>query len=95
LSVVLPSTSGFILALLFALPSIIDWMTQSLKLRQSKNKVRMLTGFLEGCGITLLSLTNLSLPLRILSITFIGTSVMVIGNSKKVFQRPFFKKNVD
>lgn len=95
LSIVIPSTIGFILAFLFALPSIIDWMTHNLKFRQSKNNLRMLTGFLEGGGIGLLSLTNLSLPLRILTIALIGTSVILIGNSKNILQKPFFKKNTD
>ena len=95
LSFVLPATIGLILAFSFALPSILDWLTNKLKLRQSNNTVRMLTGILEGGGIGLLSLTNLSLSLRILIITFISISVIVIGNSKYIFQRPHFNESVE
>jgi hypothetical protein len=55
----------------------------------------MLTGILEGGGIGLLSLTNLSLSLRILIITLISISVIVIGNSKNIFQRPHFSESVE
>lgn len=95
LSFVLPSTIGLILAFSFALPSIIDWVSHNLLLRHSNNKVRMLTGILEGCGIGLLSLTNLSISSRIIIITLIGTSVIIIGNSKKISQKLCFNKNVD
>lgn len=86
-SFALPATTGVILAFSFALPSIIDWLTSKLRLRHSDNTVRMLTGVFEGGGIGLLSLTNLSLSLRILIITLIGMSIMAIGNSKNIFKR--------
>jgi hypothetical protein len=46
----------------------------------------MVTGVFEGGGIGLLSLTNLSLSLRIFIITLIGVSIIAIGNSKNIFQ---------
>jgi uncharacterized membrane protein len=86
-SFALPATTGVVLAFSFTLPSIIDWLTSKLQLRHSDNTVRMLTGVFEGGGIGLLSLTNLSLFLRILIITVIGMSIMAIGNSKNIFKR--------
>lgn len=86
-SFALPATTGVVLAFSFTLPSIIDWLTSKLQLRHSDNTVRMLTGVFEGWGIGLLSLTNLSLFLRILIITVIGMSIMAIGNSKNIFKR--------
>jgi uncharacterized membrane protein len=86
-SFTLPATTGVILAFSFALPSIMDWLTSKFRLRHSDNTVRMLTGVFEGGGIGLLSLTNLSLSLRILIIALIGMSIMAIGNSKNIFKR--------
>lgn len=88
-SIIFPSTIGFLLALFFTLPSIIDWMTHNLNLRQSNNSVRILTGFLEGLGIGLLSFTNLSVVTRVLVIIFLGASVIAIGKSKNIFQKSF------
>jgi uncharacterized membrane protein len=92
-SFALPAITGVILAFSFALPSIIDWLTSKLHLRHSNNTARMLTGIFEGVGIGLLSLTNLSLPLRILILTLIGISIIAIGNAKNIFQRTHFSKS--
>ena len=46
-------TLVFIIAWLFAIPSIIDWSTVKLKLRKGNNKIRTLVGFLHGIGITI------------------------------------------
>lgn len=92
-SFVLPATTGVILAFSFALPSIVDWLTSKLQLRHSNNTVRMLTGIFEGGGIGLLSLTTLSISLRILIISLIGMSVTAIGNSKTILQRTRFTKS--
>jgi uncharacterized membrane protein len=85
-SFALPTITGVILAFSFAMPSIIDWLTSKLQLRHTNNTVRMVTGVFEGGGIGLLSLTNLSLSLRIFIITLIGVSIIAIGNSKNIFQ---------
>lgn len=92
-SFVLPATTGVILAFSFALPSIVDWLTSKLQLRHSNNTVRMLTGIFEGGGIGLLSLTTLSISLRILIISLIGMSITAIGNSKTILQRTHFSKS--
>ena len=83
-SFTLSPTSGLSLALLLALPSIIDWMTHRLNLRYSNNRVRFTTGFLEGSGVGLLSLTQISSLLRIFIIALISSSVIIIGNSKSL-----------
>jgi uncharacterized membrane protein len=40
----------FVIAWLFAIPSIIDWATVKLKLRKGNNNVRVVVGFLHGLG---------------------------------------------
>jgi uncharacterized membrane protein len=41
----------FILAWLFAMPSIFDWSTVKLGLRKGKNSVRVFAGFFHGVGV--------------------------------------------
>lgn len=41
----------FFLAFLISLPAAIDWSTQSLGLRESRNPLRSLTGFLLGLAV--------------------------------------------
>ena len=76
---VIPITTGFILALLFALPAVVDWMTQIVGLRESTNQLRIVTGFLEGFGVLLLSLTDLSSPEKFLIVSIISVSVVSVG----------------
>lgn len=43
----------FTVAWLFAVPAIIDWITVILGLRSSNNRIRVVTGFSYGMGITI------------------------------------------
>jgi len=43
--------AGFTISWLLALPAILDWSSVKLKLREGNNHMRVLTGFLLGCGI--------------------------------------------
>lgn len=70
---------GFPVSLLLALPSIVDWTTQSLGFRQSNNNLRLATGFLEGAGVALLSLTNVSTLERLLILWGTGLGVLCMG----------------
>ena len=59
-----------VLTLLLVTPLVIDGITQSLRLRESNNKLRVLTGLMAGfvCGIDIhYLLINLSLLLQKLS----------------------------
>lgn len=44
--------TGFIASWILALPAIIDWSSVKLRIRKGSNKIRFITGFLLGCGIT-------------------------------------------
>jgi len=44
-------------SVILAIPAIIDWVTQSWRMRKSTNSLRYITGILEGVGISLLIFT--------------------------------------
>jgi uncharacterized membrane protein len=79
LSVAIPFQTGFITALILALPAIVDWMTQNVGLRESNNPVRIVTGFLEGVGVLLLSLTDISSLAKLLIVSAISVGVVSVG----------------
>lgn len=64
------------LPLIFVLPmpAMVDWFTQSCKLRESKNSLRVGTGFLLGIieGLLLLLLINGVIYMFLVGITIIG-----------------------
>lgn len=79
LSVAIPFQTGFITALILALPAIVDWTTQNVGLRESNNPVRVVTGFLEGVGVLLLSLTDISSLTKLLIVSAISIGVVSVG----------------
>ena len=79
LSVAIPFQTGFITALILALPAIVDWTTQNVGLRESNNPVRIVTGFLEGVGVLLLSLTDISSLAKLLIVSAISVGVVSVG----------------
>ncbi|RLI05789.1 hypothetical protein DRO26_01235 [Candidatus Bathyarchaeota archaeon] len=74
-----------------ALPVIIDWVTQTWKLRESNNRIRILTGFLEGASVVFLYLTSLSLVQKIfvlmtvsgltLNLGFLGEKIILMSKT--------------
>ena len=52
-----PAWAYFPLFTFLPLPSVVDWFTQSCKLRESKNTIRVCTGFLLGIAEGLVLLT--------------------------------------
>lgn len=75
----IPQYLGFLVFLLLAMPLIIDWITQSYGLRESNNGLRIVTGLLEGVGITVLILTDMQLQLKFLIVASISIGIMCIG----------------
>jgi hypothetical protein len=61
------------------LPVIFDWVTQSWRLRESNNRLRFFTGFLEGVAVIFLYLSALSLIQKFLIVMLIGGTVLSIG----------------
>lgn len=68
---------GFCIALI--LPAIVDWITQSWRLRESNNELRFFTGFLEGVAVIFLYLSALPLIQKFLIVILIGGVVLSIG----------------
>ena len=79
LGVAIPFQTGFITALTLALPAIVDWTTQNVGLRESNNPVRIVTGFLEGVGVLILSLTDISSLAKLLIVSAISVGVVSVG----------------
>lgn len=71
------------LCVLLALPTALDWLTQTWRLRESSNKLRLLTGFLEGIGVGLLSFINIDKVSKYILLISLSTSVMILGYSVK------------
>ena len=72
-------THQLLFCVLFASPTILDWLTQALDWRESTNKLRLFTGFLLGIGTALFSLMPLSLIIRRVLYTGIAVGVVSIG----------------
>jgi len=74
-----PTQHQFIIFMLFAMPLILDWLTQSWGLRESDNVTRFITGAILGMGVSLYSaiefLPDLKAPLFVL----IALAVALIG----------------
>lgn len=51
---------SLLLAIVLAMPAMIDWWTQSALGRESKNYIRLPTGYSLGFGITLLKFASLT-----------------------------------
>lgn len=75
----IPLNLGFIVSIILALPSIVDWTTQSLGFRQSTNRLRSAAGFCSGVGVALLSLTDASLTTKFLIVSSLCLAVVTIG----------------
>jgi uncharacterized membrane protein len=71
------------LAIGLALPAMIDWWTQSVFGRESKNYIRVPTGFSLGVGITLLRFSNFTWTIVTVTIFF---AFAVIGLYKRVIR---------
>jgi hypothetical protein len=82
----IPLPIGFAASLLLALPAILDWITQAIGFRESHNRLRMTTGFLEGAGVGLLSLAEAPALLRFLVVFIINVGVLGLGHVGRRFR---------
>jgi len=79
---ILSGEMAFVGAWLMALPSIVDWSTSKLGLRNTNNKVRALTGILLGIGIIVYFWIGLPLIYIILSLLIFKAIIMITVNTK-------------
>ena len=75
----LPPHWQIILPFLLALPSGIDWLTQTWSLRMSKNSLRLSFGFLVGLGVALLSMSSFPRLTQTVVLTSICFSLVLTG----------------
>ena len=60
--------TAFFLAAFLATPSILDWATSQLELRETNNQIRLISGFLLGLALFVYFQISYSLPLIFLSL---------------------------
>ena len=79
-----PSWLWFLIALLLGLSTVIDWMTQRLSPRKTRNSVRFSTGLLSGLGLAIIfMLANLLYVLVALAVMMISVGVVGYFENKK------------
>jgi len=69
---------------ILAAPGIIDWLTQSWKLRNGRNDLRIITGFTNGSAVALLSFIPLPFVLKLKIIFYALTLVLILGLTGKI-----------
>lgn len=72
------------LCFILAAPAAADWVTQSWGLRESNNGLRLLTGFLEGAGVALLSTAPLPLTLKLGTLLYVAAATLALGWAGRV-----------
>jgi uncharacterized membrane protein len=78
-----------VLCVLLAMPTAIDWLTQTWRLRESSNRLRLFTGFLEGVGVALVSFINIDKVIKYILLISLSSSVIILGYSVKRFKGNF------
>ncbi|MCX6654449.1 MAG: DUF2085 domain-containing protein [Candidatus Bathyarchaeota archaeon] len=75
----LPTQNQFIICMLFSMPLILDWLTQSWGLREGDNITRFITGAILGMGISLYYVTEFSPDLKAPLFVLTALAVALIG----------------
>ena len=75
----LPTQNQFIICMLFSMPLILDWLTQSWGLRESDNVTRFITGAILGIGVSLYSATEFLPDLKAPLFVLTALAVALIG----------------
>ncbi|MCX8176003.1 MAG: DUF2085 domain-containing protein [Candidatus Bathyarchaeota archaeon] len=67
------------LSLSLVSPAIFDWITQCWRFRESNNKLRIFTGFLEGGGVVFLYLSSLLFIQKFFILLLAGGVILNLG----------------
>ncbi|MGQ9468974.1 MAG: DUF2085 domain-containing protein [Nitrososphaerales archaeon] len=70
-------TSQIAICIALAMPVIVDWVTQACGLRESNNSLRLITGFNGGLALAFLSLSPISLIMKVLIVAFMSVGIVV------------------
>jgi len=79
-----------IFAFLLALPSGIDWVTQTWGVRMSTNRIRFSLGLLIGGGACMLGLSSLPNLTKLLILSYSSVAVMSVGYLGKHLARAHY-----
>lgn len=74
-------------AFLLSLPAVIDWSTQTLEFRESRNSIRTLTGFLLGYAVGLVLASNNPLYWILVAVLYSGYTIICGTLSPRLIQR--------
>ncbi len=66
---------SLLLAIALALPAMVDWWTQSVFGRESRNYIRVLTGYVLGLAVTFLRFSNMTWSIITIIIFFIFAAI--------------------
>ncbi|MEM2922100.1 MAG: DUF2085 domain-containing protein [Candidatus Bathyarchaeia archaeon] len=75
----LSPTIQFTLAFILGLPSAVDWLAQTWKLKESTNNRRVLVGILIGSGVALLTVSTLPRTLKTLALAIPASVTISAG----------------
>ena len=70
--------------LILLAPLTLDWLTQSWRLRESNNGLRLLTGFFLGSGVSLFSLVDATQGFKVLFYVYTGAAITLGGTVGKM-----------
>ena len=77
------SNEWLLVCFLLAIPITLDWVTQSVGLRNSSNSVRMFTGILLGFNLYIYTLLNINMEMKKILFVTITLVIFIIGNLGK------------
>jgi len=86
------SSSFLYFCIILALPSIIDWLTQTWGLRSSRNNLRLITGFMNGFSVALLSFLPLPFALKLKTVIYALAFIFIFGFTGKILKQVFYKR---
>jgi uncharacterized membrane protein len=74
-------------AFLLSLPAVIDWSTQTLEIRESRNSIRTLTGFLLGYGVGLVLASHNVIYYILVAVLYSGYTIIFGALAPRLIRR--------
>ncbi|MFW9907953.1 MAG: DUF2085 domain-containing protein [Candidatus Thorarchaeota archaeon] len=89
-----PSWLWFMLALVLGFSTVVDWMSQRLSPRKTRNSVRFITGFLSGVGLAIVFLLA-DLLYMLITLGIMVAAVGIVGLLESKLRPPAANALVD
>ncbi len=74
-------------AFLLSVPAVIDWSTQTLEMRESRNIIRALSGFLLGYAVGLVLASNDVIYWILVAVLYSGYTIILGTLAPRIIQR--------